>query len=191
MSMTESTETLTLYQMSVMTLCTAALLTLGFRKCAAGLFAPHRPHRAGGRCGNSDRLLGSDEERGYLSDIEKLTRRSIPVIPTPVPASGGRPERRIEEPRQGNRFAQPHPRSAARVECGDGLHPAFLERVSGSQSRGRPAARQVPPRGAEHAAPHLPFELSVPGFAWMPGPIQTSDPVSTLPEAGVRLQPSR
>jgi ATP-dependent RNA helicase RhlE len=24
----------------------------------------------------------SDEERGYLSDIEKLTRRSVPVIPT-------------------------------------------------------------------------------------------------------------
>src|SRR3954469_5940689 len=34
MSMTESTETLTLYQMSIMTLCTAGLLTLGFR-------APH------------------------------------------------------------------------------------------------------------------------------------------------------
>jgi drug/metabolite transporter (DMT)-like permease len=34
MSMTESTETLTLYQMGVMTLCTAGLLTLGFR-------APH------------------------------------------------------------------------------------------------------------------------------------------------------
>src|SRR2546421_5106200 len=31
MSMTESTETLTLYQMSIMTLCTAGLLTLGFR----------------------------------------------------------------------------------------------------------------------------------------------------------------
>src|SRR5437868_3265823 len=31
MSMTESAETLTLYQMSIMTLCTAALLTLGFR----------------------------------------------------------------------------------------------------------------------------------------------------------------
>jgi hypothetical protein len=57
MSMTESTEPLTLYQMSIMTLCTAALLTLGFRKCAGGLCAPHRPHRAGGRCGNSDRLL--------------------------------------------------------------------------------------------------------------------------------------
>jgi drug/metabolite transporter (DMT)-like permease len=34
MSMTESTETLTLYQMSIMTLCTAGLLTRGFR-------APH------------------------------------------------------------------------------------------------------------------------------------------------------
>lgn len=34
MSMTESTETLTLYQMSIMTVCTACLLTLGFR-------APH------------------------------------------------------------------------------------------------------------------------------------------------------
>jgi drug/metabolite transporter (DMT)-like permease len=34
MSMTESTETLTLYQMSIMTLCTAGLLTFGFR-------APH------------------------------------------------------------------------------------------------------------------------------------------------------
>jgi drug/metabolite transporter (DMT)-like permease len=34
MSMTESTETLTLYQMSMMTLCTAGLLMLGFR-------APH------------------------------------------------------------------------------------------------------------------------------------------------------
>jgi hypothetical protein len=34
MSMTESAETLTLYQMSIMTLCTAGLLTLGFR-------APH------------------------------------------------------------------------------------------------------------------------------------------------------
>jgi drug/metabolite transporter (DMT)-like permease len=34
MSITESTETLTLYQMSIMTLCTAGLLTLGFR-------APH------------------------------------------------------------------------------------------------------------------------------------------------------
>src|SRR5205807_7997769 len=34
MSMTESTETLTLYQMSIMTVCTAGLLTLGFR-------APH------------------------------------------------------------------------------------------------------------------------------------------------------
>jgi len=34
MSATESTETLTLYQMSIMTLCTACLLTLGFR-------APH------------------------------------------------------------------------------------------------------------------------------------------------------
>src|SRR6478752_9584196 len=34
MSMTESTETLTLYQMSIMTLCTACLLTLGVR-------APH------------------------------------------------------------------------------------------------------------------------------------------------------
>jgi len=34
MSMTESPETLTLYQMSIMTLCTAGLLTLGFR-------APH------------------------------------------------------------------------------------------------------------------------------------------------------
>jgi len=34
MSLTESTETLTLYQMSIMTLCTAGLLTLGFR-------APH------------------------------------------------------------------------------------------------------------------------------------------------------
>src|SRR5213082_2531552 len=34
MSMTESTETLTLYLMSIMTLCTAGLLTLGFR-------APH------------------------------------------------------------------------------------------------------------------------------------------------------
>ena len=34
MSMTESTETLTLYQMSIMTLCTAGLLTLGVR-------APH------------------------------------------------------------------------------------------------------------------------------------------------------
>jgi drug/metabolite transporter (DMT)-like permease len=31
MSLTESTETLTLYQMSIMTLCTAGLLTLGFR----------------------------------------------------------------------------------------------------------------------------------------------------------------
>jgi len=31
MSMTESTETLTLYQMSIMTLCTAGLLMLGFR----------------------------------------------------------------------------------------------------------------------------------------------------------------
>src|SRR5712671_5761334 len=31
MSMTESAETLTLYQMSIMTLCTAGLLTLGFR----------------------------------------------------------------------------------------------------------------------------------------------------------------
>jgi drug/metabolite transporter (DMT)-like permease len=31
MSVTESTETLTLYQMSIMTLCTAGLLTLGFR----------------------------------------------------------------------------------------------------------------------------------------------------------------
>jgi len=31
MSMTESTETLTLYQMSIMTLCTARLLMLGFR----------------------------------------------------------------------------------------------------------------------------------------------------------------
>ena len=31
MSMTESVETLTLYQMSIMTLCTAGLLTLGFR----------------------------------------------------------------------------------------------------------------------------------------------------------------
>ena len=31
MSMTESTEPLTLYQMSIMTLCTAGLLTLGFR----------------------------------------------------------------------------------------------------------------------------------------------------------------
>jgi drug/metabolite transporter (DMT)-like permease len=31
MSMTESTETLTLYQMSIMTLCTAGLLTLGFQ----------------------------------------------------------------------------------------------------------------------------------------------------------------
>src|SRR3954466_6717143 len=31
MSMTESAETLTLYQMSIMTLCTACLLTLGFR----------------------------------------------------------------------------------------------------------------------------------------------------------------
>src|SRR2546421_4351442 len=31
MSMTEATETLTLYQMSIMTLCTAGLLTLGFR----------------------------------------------------------------------------------------------------------------------------------------------------------------
>src|SRR6476469_8110821 len=31
MSMTESTETLTLYQMSIMTVCTACLLTLGFR----------------------------------------------------------------------------------------------------------------------------------------------------------------
>src|SRR5260370_40980169 len=34
MSMTESAETLTLYQMSIMTLCTAGLLTLGFQ-------APH------------------------------------------------------------------------------------------------------------------------------------------------------
>jgi len=34
MSMTESTETLTVYQMSIMTVCTACLLTLGFR-------APH------------------------------------------------------------------------------------------------------------------------------------------------------
>jgi len=34
MSLTESTETLTLYQMSIMTLCTAGLLTFGFR-------APH------------------------------------------------------------------------------------------------------------------------------------------------------
>ena len=46
----------------------------------------------------------SDEERGYLSDIEKLTRRSVPVIPTPAAASGGRPERQIEGPRrQGDR----------------------------------------------------------------------------------------
>jgi drug/metabolite transporter (DMT)-like permease len=36
MSMTESTETLTLYQMSIMTVCTACLLTLGF----------HTPHWA-------------------------------------------------------------------------------------------------------------------------------------------------
>ena len=34
MSMTKSAETLTLYQMGIMTLCTASLLTLGFR-------APH------------------------------------------------------------------------------------------------------------------------------------------------------
>ena len=36
MSMTESTETLTLYQMSIMTACTAALLTLGFHAPAWG-----------------------------------------------------------------------------------------------------------------------------------------------------------
>ena len=45
MSMSKSTETLTLYQMSIMTLCTAGLLTLGFRVPALGRRADGRACR--------------------------------------------------------------------------------------------------------------------------------------------------
>lgn len=97
----------------------------------------------------------SDEERGCLRDIEKLTRRSVPVIPTPGAADGGQPGRRIEEPRRGQPVRRTPPRSAARVGYGDGSLPAFLakvsgpERISGSQSRRRSAARQVRARAGE------------------------------------------
>jgi ATP-dependent RNA helicase RhlE len=79
----------------------------------------------------------SDEERSFLRDIEKLTRRSLRVMPIQAAAaSGGRPERQVKGKQRGQPIRQTPPGAAARVGSGDGSPPAFLHR-----GNGKPAAR--------------------------------------------------
>jgi ATP-dependent RNA helicase RhlE len=73
----------------------------------------------------------SDQERAYLRDIEKLTRRSVRVMPPPpAAASGGRPERQVERSQRGQPVRQTRSRAPARVGCSGGSPPAFLRRVN-------------------------------------------------------------
>jgi ATP-dependent RNA helicase RhlE len=90
----------------------------------------------------------SDEERAYLRDIEKLTRRSVRVMPTPsAAASGGRRERQIERPQREQSARQTPPQVPVRVGSSDGSLPAFLHR-----GNGKPTAR--PKSGTARNARH-------------------------------------
>jgi ATP-dependent RNA helicase RhlE len=74
----------------------------------------------------------SDEERPYLRDIEKLTRRSVRVIPASSAAVGGSPSKPTpaalpqEQPPASSRAAKPRPRPEPMAD-GNAL-PAFLHR---------------------------------------------------------------
>jgi ATP-dependent RNA helicase RhlE len=91
----------------------------------------------------------SDEERAYLRDIEKLTRRSVRVMPTPsAAASGGRPERQIERPQRRRPVPQTPPQAPIRVGSSDGSLPAFLHRGNWKPAA-RPKSRAA--RNSSHA----------------------------------------
>jgi ATP-dependent RNA helicase RhlE len=57
----------------------------------------------------------SDQETPYLRDIEKLTRRSVRVMPTLAAASGGRQSARSNGSSEGNRSVIPHSPAQMRV----------------------------------------------------------------------------
>ncbi|HYZ39653.1 MAG TPA: DEAD/DEAH box helicase [Stellaceae bacterium] len=90
----------------------------------------------------------SDEERAYLRDIEKLTRRSVRVMPTlSAAATCGRPERQIEGPQREQSARQAPSQVPVRVGSSDRSLPAFLHRANG-----KPAARPKS-RTARNARP--------------------------------------
>jgi ATP-dependent RNA helicase RhlE len=71
----------------------------------------------------------SDEERPYLRDIEKLTRRSVRVMPAPSPTVRSfPPDHRTEVPPQEQRPRRAQPQAPVRIAPRAGSLPAFLSR---------------------------------------------------------------
>jgi ATP-dependent RNA helicase RhlE len=71
----------------------------------------------------------SDEERPYLRDIEKLTRRSVRVMPAPSPTVRSfPPDHQTEVPPQEQRPRRAQPQAPVRIAPRAGSLPAFLSR---------------------------------------------------------------
>jgi ATP-dependent RNA helicase RhlE len=69
----------------------------------------------------------SAEERPYLRDIEKLTRRAVRVIPAPSLAGrAGAPDRQAEAPQQDHRARHAPAQLPGKVGPRGGSLPAFL-----------------------------------------------------------------
>jgi ATP-dependent RNA helicase RhlE len=71
----------------------------------------------------------SDEERSYLRDIEKLTRRPVRVTPFPsVAANGDRPKPQAGDPPSSRAVRQTAPHPPKRIGSGEGSLPTFPRR---------------------------------------------------------------
>jgi ATP-dependent RNA helicase RhlE len=71
----------------------------------------------------------SDEERPYLRDIEKLTRRSVRVMPAPsATVRSGPPDHQTEVPPREQRPRRAQAQALARADSRAGSLPAFLSR---------------------------------------------------------------
>jgi ATP-dependent RNA helicase RhlE len=91
----------------------------------------------------------SAEERPYLRDIEKLTRRTVRVMPAPSPAARhSQPDRQIEAPPQDRHPHRAPAQPPARVGSRGGSLPAF---VRDWKPAAGPRAKFRAGRGSSHA----------------------------------------
>ena len=131
MSMTELAETLTLYQMSIMTLCTAGLLTLGFQ-------APHLGRRADGRA-----CRGRQRSRPVLVDALAVIGAALGSGAVQLPFAGMGNDPRLRG--VGGR-ADPGPASRFRDRCRLGsLYPVARDLTSPPPGGPSAAAGVAPP----------------------------------------------
>ena len=105
----------------------------------------HRIGRTGraGAAGEAVSLVSSDET-GFLRDIERVLRRSIPVLPTPVfkivesaPPAGGHDRSGQDRPPQNRPHNSGNSHGNRGSDRRDGRRPAAAGRGQGQQQRGR------------------------------------------------------